>query len=85
MADAHPSAFPGSRGWIGVNDAVVLLDLLHGAELEVVTIPNGHAADGLLPRLAAHFDDGGGPVMVGGGGGEPQCRVHSVKLNSLVD
>ena len=68
LSRAHPAAFPGPRGWIGVNDAVVLVDDIHGAAVEVVTLPSGGSAATLLPRLAEHFDSGGGPVMVGGGG-----------------
>ena len=58
----------GAREWIGVPDAVTLLDALHGAAVEVLPLASGLALASEWRRLAAHFDAGGGPVMVGGGG-----------------
>ncbi|KAL1530131.1 hypothetical protein AB1Y20_001049 [Prymnesium parvum] len=68
LSNAYPAVYPGPRGWIGVNDAAVLVNLLQNAEVKVLTIPSGQAADSVLAELAEHFDHGGGPVMVGGGG-----------------
>lgn len=78
---AHAAAYPGPRGWIGVNDAVVLVDILHGAEMEVLTIYNGQEVESLLPKLVDHFDIGGGPVMVGGGADPYSKTVVGVALN----
>lgn len=58
----------GSTAWIGVPECVILLDVLHGATTEVLPLASGSEIAGHLPRLAAHFDNGGGPAMVGGGG-----------------
>ena len=45
-------------------------DLFAAAErfCDHTNVCSGHEAGALLPRLADHFDGGGGPVMVGGGG-----------------
>ena len=40
---ANPAAFTGERGWIGVNDAVVLLDELHGAPVRLALLPRDRA------------------------------------------
>lgn len=58
----------GTRSWIGVREAVVLLDVLCGAPVEILSLRSGSDVDAQLPRLARHFDEGGGPVMIGGGG-----------------
>lgn len=37
---AQPNAYPGDQGWIGVPDAVTLLDLIHdGARDEAPSMP----------------------------------------------
>jgi hypothetical protein len=55
------------KAWIGVQEAVTLLDMLHGAVVEVLPLASGDQVLRHLPRLAAHFDGGGGPIMIGGG------------------
>ena len=61
-------AFSGERGWIGVPDAVIILDELHGCQAKIISLASGAEAGAHLSELAAHFDADGGPVMVGGGG-----------------
>jgi hypothetical protein len=61
-------AFQGERGWIGVQEAVILLDELHDCQTKVLPLASGAEAGAHLAELAAHFDGGGGPIMVGGGG-----------------
>ena len=61
-------ACPGERGWIGVPDAVIILDELHGCQAKIISLASGAEAGAHLLELAAHFDAGGGPVAVGGGG-----------------
>ena len=61
-------AYPGERGWIGVPDAVIILDELHGCQAKIISLASGAEAGAHLSELAVHFDAGGGPVMVGGGG-----------------
>ena len=56
-----------STAWIGVSEAVVLLDVLHDAAVEVLPIASGTEIAQHVSRLCHHFDRGGGPVMVGGG------------------
>lgn len=53
------------RAWIGVSEAVVLLDELHGAVVEVLPV-SGAEMEAHLGRLSAHFERGGGPCMIGG-------------------
>jgi hypothetical protein len=77
----HAAAFPGVRGWIGVNDAVVLLDALHGAAVQVLTVSSGAEAIELFPKLAEHFDAGGGPVMVGSGGDPYSKTLVGVRID----
>jgi hypothetical protein len=57
----------GGRSWIGVQEAVVLLDELHGALVRVLHLKSGGEAVAHLPTISAHFASGGGPIMVGGG------------------
>ena len=71
---------PGGRDWIGVPDAVVLLDALFDATCEVLPLATGTALKDELPRLAAHFDAGGGPLMVGGGGDVYSKTVLGVRF-----
>ena len=61
-------AFSGDRGWIGVPDAVIILDELHGCQARILSLASGAEAAAHLSELAAHFDAGGGPIMIGGGG-----------------
>ena len=56
----------GTRTWIGVQDAVVILDELHGAQVEVLPLRSGHELPAQLARIESHFSAGGGPLMVGG-------------------
>ena len=58
----------------------MLLDTLFGATVEVLPLQSGLAITGVLPRLAAHFDGGGGPVMVGGGGDVYSKTVVGVRF-----
>ena len=55
------------RAWIGVSEAVVLLDELHGAVVEVLPA-SGAEMEAHLGRLSAHFESGGGPFFEIGGG-----------------
>jgi hypothetical protein len=55
------------RAWIGVTEAVALLDIVHGATVEVLPLSSGAHLPKHVARLAAHFERGGGPIMVGGG------------------
>ena len=73
-------AFMGERGWIGVPDAVVVLDELHGCRAKIISLASGAEAGTHLSELAAHFDAGGGPVMVGGGGDVYSKTVVGVSL-----
>ena len=57
-----------AHGWIGVQEAIQVLDILHGVTVEVIPLAHGSEVARHLPRLADHFDKGGGPIMVGGGG-----------------
>lgn len=57
----------GGSAWIGVQEAVILLDVLHSAVVEVLPLSSGGELLQHLPRLSQHFDGGGGPVMIGGG------------------
>lgn len=63
--------YAGGREWIGVPDAVSLLDILCCAPVRVRHVPARRPAAelrALEAELREHFDTGGGPVMVGGGG-----------------
>ena len=53
--------------WIGVQDAVVILDELADSRVKVLTLASGRDAAAHLAALEAHFDAGGGPCMIGGG------------------
>ena len=56
----------GSKSWIGVQEAVVLLDELYDATVQVLPLSSGRELSAHLPRLASHFESGGGPLMIGG-------------------
>lgn len=56
-----------ATAWIGVPDAVVLLDELKEAAVEVLPLKSGRDMESQMSKLAAHFDAGGGPLMIGGG------------------
>ena len=56
----------GSTSWIGVQEAVVLLDELYDATVEVLPLSSGRELESNLPRLATHLASGGGPLMIGG-------------------
>lgn len=58
LKHAQPNAYPGETGWIGVADAVIILDVLHRAPMRVRRLASGREAAALLPELAAHFDAG---------------------------
>ena len=53
--------------WIGVPEAVVLLDELFGATAEVLPLASGSELPSHFARICNHFDGGGGPLMIGGG------------------
>jgi len=80
LARAHPDAYAGKRGWIGVADAVIILDVMLGAPLAVWDLKSGAEISRLLPELAVHFDTGGGPIMIGGG-----SDVYSKTLVGVFD
>lgn len=61
------AAAVGATAWIGVADAVILLDEWAEASVEVIPLRSGDEVALHMPRLAAHFDGGGGPLMIGGG------------------
>eukprot|EP00965_Chrysotila_dentata_P251142 6209863-Pleurochrysis_carterae.AAC.3 len=67
LRETNGSSFFGSRSWVGVTDAVQILDSIHDATVIVRTLKSGREAMSLLPELITHFDLGGGPVMIGGG------------------
>ena len=62
---AQAGSAVGPRGWIGVPDAVILLD--EHATVIVRHLGTGGDWSFLPAELSAHFDGGGGPVMIGGG------------------
>ena len=66
--------------WIGVPEAVVVLDTLFDATCEVIHLRDGSELPASLPRLASHFAGGGGPVMVGGGGDVYSKTLVGVQL-----
>lgn len=62
--------YAGPREWMGVSDAVAILDCFHACPVIVRHTParrSAGALGALVAELARHFDSGGGPVMVGGG------------------
>lgn len=65
--------YAGERSWIGIQEAVVLLDVEHGAQMRIVHLEattharRAAACSSLADELVAHFERGGGPCMVGGG------------------
>lgn len=76
---------PGPRGWIGCQEAVILLDRPRGRDMVSARVVLRHVRSGaeasvLLPELAAHFAAGGGPCMVGGGGDAYSKTVVGVAL-----
>lgn len=82
---AKQQSDPGARGWIGCQEAVILLDHPRGqamvtARVVLRHVRSGAEASGLLPELAAHFAAGGGPCMVGGGGDVYSKTVVGVAL-----
>lgn len=82
---AEQQSDPGARGWIGCQEAVILLDQPRGqdrvtARVVLRHVRSGAEASGLLPELAAHFAAGGGPCMVGGGGDVYSKTVVGVAL-----
>ena len=72
----------GNNSWIGVPDAVVLLDVLHDASVRILPLRSGADALAHMPTLAAHFDGGGGPLMVGGGGDVYSKTVVGVRVGA---
>ena len=72
----------GSTSWIGVQDAVELLDVLHDARVEVLPLSAGRELVAHLPRLASHFVTGGGPLMIGGGADVYSKTVIGVDPNA---
>ena len=80
LAAVQPAAYAGARGWIGVADAVVLLDHYQNAQTTVLELPNGQAMARHTPALAAHFEAGGGPAMIGGGGDVYSKTIVGVRL-----
>jgi hypothetical protein len=62
--------YAGPREWMGVPDAVALLDCFHASPVLVRHLParrSAGAVGALVAELARHFDSGGGPIMVAGG------------------
>ena len=57
----------GATSWIGVQEAVVLLDVMHGACVQVLPLRTGFELGNHFDLLVAHFASSGGPVMIGGG------------------
>ena len=70
----------GAQAWVGVPDAVVLLDVLHNATTRVLPLASGADLEKHLPTVAAHFDNGGGPLMIGGGGDVYSKTVIGVRV-----
>ena len=74
--------YSGGREWMGVPDAVALLDSFHGATVIVRHLPahrSANAMAALVAELVRHFDGGGGPVMVGGFGDVKSKTVVGVR------
>ncbi|XP_025152563.1 ufm1-specific protease 2 isoform X2 [Harpegnathos saltator] len=62
-----PSAFIGSKQWIGSTEVNFVLSTLLNIDARILCASNGEEISTLIPQLADHFDTQGTPVMIGGG------------------
>ncbi|XP_053861485.1 inactive Ufm1-specific protease 1 [Malaclemys terrapin pileata] len=61
-----PTAFAGSRDWIGTVEAALCMDHFFGVPCKILHSPWGRGLGRQVGALYAHFQGGGGPVMLGG-------------------
>ncbi|XP_032685987.1 ufm1-specific protease 2 isoform X2 [Odontomachus brunneus] len=62
-----PSAFIGSKQWIGSTEVSFVLSTLLNIDAKILHAADGEEMSVLIPQLANHFDTQGTPVMIGGG------------------
>ncbi|GAB1861316.1 Probable Ufm1-specific protease 2 [Camponotus japonicus] len=62
-----PSAFIGSKQWIGSTEVSFVLQTLLNIDVKILCASSGEEMSALIPQLISHFDTQGTPVMIGGG------------------
>lgn len=62
-----PSAFIGSKQWIGSTEVSFVLQTLLNIDVKILCASSGEEMSALIPQLISHFDIQGTPIMIGGG------------------
>ncbi|XP_011257698.2 probable Ufm1-specific protease 2 [Camponotus floridanus] len=62
-----PSAFIGSKQWIGSTEVSFVLQTLLNIDIKILCASSGEEMSALIPQLICHFDTQGTPIMIGGG------------------
>ncbi|XP_041973133.1 ufm1-specific protease 2 [Aricia agestis] len=62
-----PSAFLGSKNWIGSTEVMFCLETLLGVQSRIIFANTGSDLLNYTPELLHHFERHGSPIMIGGG------------------